>query len=405
MCGMNSNKTPLESILELIFDNKESIKDINSLYSIFETDNDKNMIHVIISTLSHAVNCHIENFKDLKNTLLDLYEAYKQYLYKDVLDFADVCEILRLWDSEKYGYADEHDKFWKLKVITDSDFIPYKSMTEEEYHIIYDILYNDACGTCAYDVVATYYNEYKTPIGRKVALKHWSKWFQRIIDNLQNYIQNVKEGDVCVYIPFLDKYKETATHVMDLFIMAQDSAFFLGETDGETVTIENTKGVKRVPSMCDIFEKWALNLQFEESAEEANVIYDEMVRRGLSHNIKTINEVNLYRKKYIGTDESSLVKEEKSTTEDVKEKSVKDRTAVIYYMLKDKVEIPIIQKVAHFVCNPTKEYKGANPNDTIYTYIAHPDEKFLDKADRIDYITEMLTKYKFEEDYIKKNIK
>lgn len=397
--------TKLQRVLRLIFNKKDSINDIKSLYSVCETDDDKTVMSNLYSILSRAVNCHIENFKDLKQALLDLHEAYELYYRTQGDALLDANEILRWWDSEKYGYADEHDKFWKLKIITDSDFIPYKSMTEEEYHIIYDILYNDACGTCAYDVVATYYNEYKTPIGRKVALKHWSKWFRKIIDNLQNYKQKATEGDVCIYIPFLDGYRETATHVIELFTMAEDSAILLGESDGESVNIENPTRLQRVESMYDIFWSWVERLCQEVNNEEGNIIYDEMVRRGLCPNTKTTNEVNLYRKKYIGTDESSLVKEEKSTTEDVKEKSIKDRTAVIYYMLKDKVEIPIIQKVAHFVCCPNKEYKGADANDTIYTYIAHPNEKFLDKDDRIEYIAEMLTKYKYEEDYIKKNIK
>ena len=82
-----------------------------------------------------------------------------------------------------------------------------------------------------------------------------------------------------------------------------------------------------------------------------------------------------------------------------------NRAAIIYYMLKDDVETSVIQKIIHYVCKPTKEYKGANPSDTIYTYVAHPEKSFLDKADRIDYIKETLKKYHFDEEYINKNIK
>ena len=101
--------------------------------------------------------------------------------------------------------------------------------------------------------------------------------------------------------------------------------------------------------------------------------------------------------------EQEIVRREK--LEEQKEKTIKDRAAIIYYMLKDDVETSVIQKIIHYVCKPTKEYKGANPNDTIYTYVAHPEKSFLDKADRIDYIKETLKKYHFDEEYINKNIK
>ena len=74
-------------------------------------------------------------------------------------------------------------------------------------------------------------------------------------------------------------------------------------------------------------------------------------------------------------------------------------------MLKDDVETSVIQKVIHYACSPTQEYKGANASDTIYTYVAHPEKTFLDKSYRIDYIKETLQKYNFDEEYINKIIK
>lgn len=398
-----SNK--IEKLLSRINKEQESIKDYSSLYSIFSTNEELSLIINLVSSLTRATNCHIESFDDLKSALLDLGIAYKEYYWNKGIVLIDFCEILHWWDSEKYGYADEHDRFWKLQVITDSDFIPYKSFTEEEYHIVYDVLYNDACGSNAYDVVASYYNKYKTPVGRKVALKHWCKCFQKIIDALNTYKEKAFEGDVCVYIPFLDDYKQTATHTIEVFEMARDAAILLRDTDGKDAPIENPDDIMVVEDMETIFEEWRDRLAQEEGVEEATVIHDEMIRRGLCPNTKVVNKKNNYRTYIIGAYEETQIENKNVSPEEQKEKSVKDRAAVIYYMLKDKVDNALIQKVIHYVCKPTKEYKGADANDTIYTYVAHPKKSFLDKADRINNLKEILKKYQFDEEYINKNIK
>ena len=62
---------------------------------------------------------------------------------------------------------------------------------------------------------------------------HWCKCFQKIIDALNVYKEKAFEGDVCVYIPFLDDYKQTATHTIEVFEMAKDAAILLRETDGK----------------------------------------------------------------------------------------------------------------------------------------------------------------------------
>jgi hypothetical protein len=90
----------------LIFNKKDSINDIKSLYSVCETDDDKTVMSNLYSILSRAVNCHIENFKYLKQALLDLHEAYELYYRTQGNALLDANEILRWWDSEKYGYAD-----------------------------------------------------------------------------------------------------------------------------------------------------------------------------------------------------------------------------------------------------------------------------------------------------------
>lgn len=397
--------TKIEKVLSRIKEEQESIKDYSSLYSIFSGDEELTLIANLVSSLTRATNCHIESFEDLKQVLLDLGIAYKEYPCKTEYLLMNFCEILNWWNSEKYGYADEHDRFWKLQVITDSDFIPYKSFTEEEYHIVYDVLYNDACGSTAYDVVASYYNKYKTPIGRKVALMHWCKCFQKIIDALNVYKEKAFEGDVCVYIPFLDDYKQTATHTIEVFEMAKDAAILLRDTDVKDAPIENPDDIMAVDDMETIFTEWMDRLGEETSEEGASIIYDEMIRRGLCPNTKICNSENKYRTYIIGAYEESPAENKHVSLEEQKEKSIKDRAAIIYYMLKDDVETSVIQKIIHYVCKPTKEYKGANPSDTIYTYVAHPEKSFLDKADRIDYIKETLKKYHFDEEYINKNIK
>lgn len=397
--------TKIEKVLSRIKEEQESIKDYSSLYSIFSGDEELTLIANLVSSLTRATNCHIESFKDLKQVLLDLGIAYKEYPCKTEYLLMNFCEILNWWNSEKYGYADEHDRFWKLQVITDSDFIPYKSFTEEEYHIVYDVLYNDACGSSAYDVVASYHNKYKTPVGRKVALMHWCKCFQKIIDALNVYKEKTFEGDVCIYIPFLNGYKATASHIIEVFEMAQDASNLLRETGEEIAQIEKPDALVKIDSMEAVFENWRDNIAQEVGEDEAIIIYDEMIRRGLCPNTKNIYKEDKYRKYYIGAQDNKPQDNERLSLEEIKEKSIKDRAAIIYYMLKDDVETSVIQKIIHYVCKPTKEYKGANPSDTIYTYVAHPEKSFLDKADRIDYIKETLKKYHFDEEYINKNIK
>ena len=396
--------TKLEKLLERFYEEKETIGDYSSIYSICRTSDEHATMSILVSTLVRAVNCNINSFDDLKLVLIDLHEAYKQYYWRNGVAFTDPCEILNWWNPEKYGIADEHDKFWKLQIITDSDFIPYKSFTEDEYHIVYDVLYNDACGSTAYDVVASYYNKYKTPIGRKVALMHWSKCFQRIIDALKIYKEKALEGDVCVYIPFLDDYKQTATHTIDVFEMANEAVALLRDTDGKDAPLENPDDLMEIEDMETIFEEWRDRVAQEVNVDEATIIHDEMIRRGLCPNTKTANSENKYRKYIIGIQEKTQEEVVLPSAEKQKEKKIKDKTAVLYYMLKDEVDTVLMQKVIHYALTPQKEYKGACPNDTIYTYVSHP-EKLVDKMDRIDYIKEELTKYKFDEDYINRNLK
>jgi hypothetical protein len=45
------------------------------------------------------------------------------------------------------------------------------------------------------------------------------------------------------------------------------------------------------------------------------------------------------------------------------------------------------------VCADNKPFKGAKPENTIYTYLAHPENRLFDKQDKIDYIKEKLDKY------------
>ena len=396
--------TKLEKLLARFKEEKDAMEDYSNMYSICHTRDEHTAMSILISNLLSAANCKINTFDDLKTALIDLHEAYKQYSCKHGSIFMNPCEILNWWNPEKYGFADEHDRFWNLQIITDSDFIPYKSFTEEEYHIVYDVLYNDACGSTAYDVVASYYNKYKTPIGRKVALMHWGKCFQRIINALKIYMEKALEGDVCVYIPFLDDYKQTATHTIDVFEMAKEAVTLLRGTDGNDAPLENPDDIMVIEDMETIFEEWRDRVAQEEGNDEATIIYDEMIRRGLCPNTKTTNSENKYRRYIIGIQEKSQEEVVPPSAEKQKEKKVKDKTAVLYYMLKDKLDTVLMQKVIHYACTPQKEYKGAYPNDTIYTYVSHP-EKLLDKMDRIDYVKEELTKYKFDEDYIKRNLK
>lgn len=398
---MSDMSKALQTVLELHYNNKDSIKNTEDLYQLCSDEGWIGECANLVNHLMRSINCRVESFMDLQNVLCDLYHAYNDYTAcYGYGDSESASRILYWWDSKKYGYADEHDRFWKMQIITDSDFIPYKSLSNQEYHLIYDVLYND---DNAYDVVATYYNEMKTPIGRKVALKHWVNLFQNIIDTLNWWKEKSISGDVCIYIPFLDEYRETASHTIELFNMAIDTANLLRDTDGSPVEIEHPDKMLRVDDMKKEFQDWMDNV-VSESEEESVIIYDEMIRRGFFPNTKPNNKENLYRTDIIGVEVKETPAEQLSA-EEVKEQSIKNRTAVIYYMLQDKVDARVIHKLAHYVCKPNAEFKGANASDTIYTYISHPNERFLDKTETIDYLRKTLQKYKFDDDYINKNIK
>ena len=125
--------------------------------------------------------------------------------------------------------------------------------------------------------------------------------------------------------------------------------------------------------------------------ELQNIIYDEIARRGFSVD-RVPDAIDNYRTKIIGIHKQH--NEEKDEGEKPEVVSTIRRVGVLYCMLSQYgVDLTGMNKICSYVCADNKPFKGAKPENTIYTYLAHPENRLFDKQDKIDYIKEKLDKY------------
>ena len=137
-------------------------------------------------------------------------------------------------------------------------------------------------------------------------------------------------------------------------------------------------------------EEWA-DSEFEDY-ELQNIIHDEIARRGFSTD-RVPDPIDNYRTKIIGI-QKTLGKEDKNDGEKPQEVATIKRVGVLYCMLSQYgVDLTGMNKICSYVCADNKPFKGAKPENTIYTYLAHPNDRLFDKQDKIDYIKEKLEKY------------
>lgn len=102
----------------------------------------------------------------------------------------------------------------------------------------------------------------------------------------------------------------------------------------------------------------------------------------------------LYQKKEIPNEQVDAEAMLSSNSKQVNGTSNKNRTAVLYYMLRSKLDLETIIKIANYVTN--KDYDITNKaNNSAYKYI-HKPELFREKNENIAYIVQALKKYGFE---------
>lgn len=237
-------------------------------------------------------------------------------------------------------------------------------------------------------------------------MKQWSRVFQKIIDSLSEWKKKSKQGEVCVYIPFLREYKETASRTIHLFMMAQETIGLLLLEKVEKAPIENAECIEHVKDMDKMMEEWSQSLSEELNTNKVyNIVYDERVRRGFIPNKKVHG--NEYRRYLISAEEVDVTAIENVVTKNVEgskssKSNLKEKVAVIYSMLNDSVENELIQKVVHYAFKSDEEFVGAKASDTIYTYINKPKTQLFDKIDRINKVKEVLRKYGFSDEHISK---
>ena len=291
-----------------------------------------------------------------------------------------------------------------MPVITDSDFIDYKNLSHTEYQVVYDILFNYEISPA--DIICKHYNAFKTHISRTVALKQWSRVFQKIIDSLSDWKKKSQKDEVCVCIPFLNEYQETASHTINLFLMAQEAIEILLIEKLVEAPIENPDYIEHVKDMNSMMEEWSERLSDELNTNKVyDIVYEERIRRGFIPNQKVHG--NEYRRYLISTedvDATILDNVVIKNTEGAKssKSNLKEKVAVVYSMLCDSVENDLIQKVVHYAFKSEEEFVGANASDTIYTYINKPQKQLFDKIERINKVKDVLRKYGFDEERISK---
>ena len=255
-----------------------------------------------------------------------------------------------------------------------------------------------------YDVIANHYNNIQTPIFKIVRLKEWKSLIVNTLERLNKWKDDFKDASLIVKVPFVG-YSHYLDDAIRRYTSALDTITILIDNNiRENIPLENPDMFTEMPSLRELMMDYELELEEEGYLDDAWAVHQERIQRGFIRN-EVIEDKNAYRTILIGKDDVKTNIKQSEITENqqiIEEDPAIRRASVLYYMLKDKVDINLMHKVIHFATNAKKEYKGSNANDTIYTYLQHPEDRFLDKGYKIDYIKENLKKYKFSEEDIKK---
>lgn len=339
------------------------------------------------------------------------------------------------------------------RFITDTDFLPIEkyeylyyikerrnNQQEELYQLIMGILIYRNIDDI-YHLLMTLSVNQESAIIRNVKLKLWKDELQAIITSIKKY--RIKNYQVHIVLPYLiyNTWLGIET-VISYFQWAINIIDEIQNFNERLVLNKETNLCFPLPDMNYFFcrfvaEKLHPNWQEDESLDNLSIFdapiniekmrtdgmfnieielwYDEMIRRGF---VKTEHckskfynsEEKNYRKFFIDIDikneELDIIDSVnlKHNTEDV---SDKEKTAVIYYMLQNKVENDIIIKVCNYVLGKkyNQEIHKKNTNN-VERYIRHYRKEKLDKDNinksMIEKVSKILSDYEME---IPQNVK
>lgn len=290
--------------------------------------------------------------------------------------------------------------------LSDYDIFDILELKGSDYRVIYGILYNDEQGSAeAYDVIASTYNSFDSPILRKATILRWQRIIQTAIERIDKSIDSVEEStNIEIKVPFLC-YNNSVKHTRQIFLGALDVLALLLETDCKEEVPYNKEGVALPTTMYEDMEAFMIEACGGEYGLDVlwgDAIANEMIDRGLIYTDKSHTPYS-YRTDLVGT-----FKPKENRNVEVSRKSVStiNKVGVLYYMLKGShVDVQTMNRIAHYFLVNEEEFKGTDDStDTIYTYLSHP-KRLTDKADKTDYIKKQLTKYGFEDVFIDEHVK
>ena len=315
--------------------------------------------------------------------------------------------------------------------VTDTDFIPPYIKEGDDAALVYGILqyynfYRDGKIEYIYNLICRLCKRQQTLILKRIRVKQWIK----LLDNITNKLgafQNKQGYDIYFYleVPFCDIFYGFTDVLLQSYEFAHSLLTELLNSDFKDIElIEFDNDSCHIKSLRELFldfrdeiEEGCLDYT-DMSTFESEMVYDEMLRRGLimptdkilkDYDYPIENE-NRYRKYLLGGKLNRPITIETDNTNSVDEIMVKGVAlkvvGTLYYMLKDHVkDVNIIARVASYVLLENWIEKKNGKLTAAYQYI-HSPKRFLSN-DAPDYIVDNLLKYecnipKVLQDYVKK---
>lgn len=386
------NKEIYESLTTILDAAGKDCDSLDTLREILHQEDNSDNILALVDAITTLPNHPITSVDEvIRASKILRYYLEEEIGYYNVSREIDIQESLLSYINGS-DYYNTDKKFWNLSVITDTDFVDSQYFEGDEYQIVYGTLYNAEDCAELYNFIAAMCNTAKAPILRKAWIDTLIKAIKAVIANLEKCKVHNKGEEIRVFIPFAEQYERTISSTIDLFGFTLNVLKQIRECDLVEIPLETTSGnTYPIPKMDDLMESLALGDGVVEE-EFAGIVFDEMARRGLMHN-RVPYTFNYYRAQVIGINNIKR-KGEKDEGEKPELVSTIRRVGVLYCMLSQYgVDLTGMNKICSYVCADNKPFKGAKPENTVYTYLAHPEDRLFDKQDKIDYIKEKLDKY------------
>lgn len=349
----------------------------------------------LIKQIIATPTCHIRTVGDILEVLGEILKY--QEIHRTRISTINLAKTLSRINPDKYQYQDEIDKFNGLRRITDSDIIDFKSLSEEDYSIIYSILYNDYGIPYTYNAIAHGCNAYTQANIKVISLRHWGRLFKSIIQRIERVLSAMNQTEALVYIPFLDDYSQTASHVIRLYEISLDITEQLSKcaTDSKFTLIKTKHSHKPVRSMIQMMESYMS--KHGRDSKVINAFNDEMMRRDLIPATKRHDEYcNTYKEYYLTTSEDNYNAEES----DIKAIKKSDKVAAFYYILSPyKVKKSHICQAFNLV--ESGHVKSLDSSDTTYAYLKDPEKLLFRAKTRYEEVKRILEKCKYTKEEIK----